>query len=379
MLTKIRLILFSSALMVFLTCILAGEQQDFLQSLLPVYQRGELKLVEEMVIPGEGSGYVMAKPSVVRVGRDGSVFVLNSGMDQILKFDKGGRFIKAFSRMGSGPGEIGQCYQMEIDPQRNVVTFDFTNRRYSFFDADGQFMYDLKPKMRSLPRQFKALSGGELLVTEHVPDFESVQSGSTVSLSRFDAAFDREKKMFSEKIFDVVWRRGGGKDTVLCPFFDGVFWDLQPDGTIVTAYARDYKLEFYSPDGRLLKTVTHKADKVAVSEADKKEYFDGITFFDGRDTKKGAPPEYKKKTVFPKFKPFFDGMVIDSEGHILLRTARREGDLVIWDVFSEEGAFINTVKIPDKAMQRMPYVHRNLFYQLRERDEEIDLVAYAFR
>lgn len=349
-------------------------------SLLPVYQRGEVKLIEEEVIPGEGDGYVMAKPSCVRIGLDGSVFILNTGMDQILKFDKQGTFMTAFSRLGSGPGEIGMCHMMEIDPQGNVVTFDYTNRRYSFFDADGQFMYDLKPSMRSLPRKFRALSGGELLVMESIADFESVRSGSTLILSRFDAAFDREKKVFSEKIYDVVWRRGGGgRNTVLCPFFDGILWDLQPDGTIVVAYAKDYRIEFYDSDVVLKKTVTHRAEKVAVSEADKKKYFDGIVFFNGRDSRKGAPPEYIKNTVFPKYKAFFDGMVIDSEGCILLRTARKTGECTVWEVFSREGKFINQVKIPDRAMGLRPYVYGNRFYQLRELDDEIDLVGYAFR
>ncbi len=346
-------------------------------SLLPVYQRGEVKLIEEVVISGEGDGYVMAKPSCVRIGLDGSVFVLNTGMDQVLKFDKQGTFITAFSRLGSGPGEIGMCHMMEIDPQGNIVTFDFTNRRYSFFDADGQFLYDLKPSMRPLPRKFRALSGGELLVMESIADFESVRSGSTVILSCVDAAYDREKKVFEEKIFDAVWARRN--NTVLHPFYDGVFWDLQPDGTIISAHARGYLLKFYSPNGRLLKMVTHSSEKVAVSEEDKKQYFDGIMFFDGRDTKKGAPPEYIKKTVFPENKPFFDSMVIDSEGTILLRTARKAGDCTVWDAFSRDGKFINQVKIPDQVMRLRPYVYGNLFYQFQERNDEIDLVGYAFR
>lgn len=360
-----------------LFCCLSLTASIWTHSLLPLYQRGMVEVKEMFVIPGEGDGYILAKPSCVRIGLDGSVFVLNTGMDQVLKFDKRGTFKMAFSRLGSGPGEIGMCHMMEIDPQGNIVTFDFTNRRYSFFDANGQFLYDLKPRMRSLPRNFRALSGGELLVMDSIADFESVRSGSTLILSRFDAAYDREKKVFEEKIFDTVWRRRN--KTILQPFYDGVFWDLQPDGTIVVAHADGYKLKFYSPDGRLLKSVTHSSEKVAVNEEDKKRYFDGIVFFNGRDSKKGAPPEYIKNTVFPKYKAFFDGMVIDSEGTILLRTARKAGDCTVWDAFSRDGMFINQVKIPDQVMRLRPYVYGNLFYQFRERDDEIDLVGYAFR
>lgn len=344
-------------------------------SLLPLYRRGTVELKQEFIIPGQGDGYLMANPSVVRVGPDGSIYLLNGGQDQILHFDGQGRFVKSFSGNGSGPGEIAHCFMMEIDSQGQVCTYDFGNRRFSIFAADGRFVKNLKPQGRSLPKEYRMLSGGRLLIAWGKPDFESAESGTNISLSLYNENLETGKEVFSTKIFDNVWKRG--ESNQIKPFYADVFWEVQPNGTIVAAYAGDYRIEFYSLDGGLLKTVHHKTEKVPVTDQDKEELFAGMTYSRGGAISRGASPEDRKRMVFPKYKPSFDGMSVDSEGYILLRTAKKKGESVIWEVFSPAGDFVNQVTFSKVVLHMFSDLVKDRVYLARETDDEPELVCYT--
>jgi len=357
-----------------LSCLLLTAS-TFAQSLLPLYQRGTVEVKEEFVTPGEGEGYLMVKPAAVRVGRDGSIYLLNSGQDQILHFDGQGKFLKSFGGKGSGPGEIAYCYMMELDPQGQVCTFDFGNRRFSIFEADGRFVKNLKPQGRSLPKKYRLQSGGRFLIAWGKPDFESVESGTIIQLSLYSETLETGKEVFSTKIFDNVWKRG--ETNQIQPFYADMFWDVQPNGTVVAAYAGEYRIEFYSLDGGLLKTESHKTEKIPVSDQDKEEFFAGMTYTDGRDVINGAPPEVRKRTVFPKYKPFFNRLFVDSEGYILLRTAQKKGDLTIWEVFSPDGKFVNQVTFSEEVLGVFSDLVKDRVYSARETDDEPELVCYS--
>jgi len=74
---------------------------------------------------------------------------------------------------------------------------------------------------------------------------------------------------------------------------------------------------------------------------------EGITFFDGKSIKKGAPDFIVKNTEFPKYKPAYSSLLVDGEGNILVHPFIEEEakQPFILDAFSPEGKFINRVEI----------------------------------
>jgi hypothetical protein len=88
-----------------------------------------------------------------------------------------------------------------------------------------------------------------------------------------------------------------------------------------------------------------------VTEKDKKDYFDSIEFYRMGERLK-EPPEYiTKYTEFPRFKPAFRNIMVDSEGNVLVILNREQEDEHgrLFDVFDSRGKFISNVRVQEEA------------------------------
>jgi DNA-binding beta-propeller fold protein YncE len=108
----------------------------------------EGKVLMTIGTPGMGGSgpYLFDRPTGVAIGANGDIFV-SDGHDQckcpnrrIMKFSKDGKFIKAWGKQGSGPGEFGGLHGMALDSQGRVFIADRTNSRVHVFTPDGKFI-----------------------------------------------------------------------------------------------------------------------------------------------------------------------------------------------------------------------------------------------
>lgn len=95
------------------------------------------------------------QPSDVAVAPNGDIFVAD-GHDagsnmRIVKYTADGRFIKAWGRPGSGPGEFNVPHGLAFDSKGRLFVADRANNRLQIFDQDGTFLAEWK--------QFSRLSG----------------------------------------------------------------------------------------------------------------------------------------------------------------------------------------------------------------------------
>jgi sugar lactone lactonase YvrE len=74
-----------------------------------------------------------------------------AGNNRILKFDKTGKFIKEWGKLGTGPGEFDQPHGLAMDSRGRLIVGDRNNNRIQIFDQDGKFLQDF--------RQFSRPSG----------------------------------------------------------------------------------------------------------------------------------------------------------------------------------------------------------------------------
>ncbi len=84
------------------------------------------------------------RPSDVVIARNGNIFVADGhGGDsnaRIVKFDKRGKFLKAWGRKGAGPGEIDGPHAIAIDSRGRLFVADRLNSRIEIFDQDGRLL-----------------------------------------------------------------------------------------------------------------------------------------------------------------------------------------------------------------------------------------------
>jgi len=101
-------------------------------------------------VAGNGSD-TLNEPCDVITAPNGDIFVADGHSGQnpktppdtvarIVKFDRNGKFIKAWGKLGSGPGEFRTPHALAFDSRGRLFVADRGNHRVQIFDQDGKFL-----------------------------------------------------------------------------------------------------------------------------------------------------------------------------------------------------------------------------------------------
>jgi sugar lactone lactonase YvrE len=94
------------------------------------------------------------QPNDVITAPNGDIFVSEghgAGNNRVLKFDKTGKFIMEWGKLGTGPGEFDQPHALAFDSKGRLFVGDRNNNRVQVFDQSGKFIEEF--------RQFSRPSG----------------------------------------------------------------------------------------------------------------------------------------------------------------------------------------------------------------------------
>jgi len=87
-------------------------------------------------------------PSAVLIAPNGDIFVGDghggTSNARVLKFSKDGRFIKAWGKRGTAPGEFETPHALAMDSRGRLFVGDRGNNRVQIFDQDGKFLEEWK-------------------------------------------------------------------------------------------------------------------------------------------------------------------------------------------------------------------------------------------
>jgi DNA-binding beta-propeller fold protein YncE len=87
------------------------------------------------------SDWLFNQPTDVAFAKNGDIYVSDGyGNSRVVKFDREGKFLKAWGTYGTGPGEFNLPHSVAVDREGNVYVGDRENKRIQIFDADGKFL-----------------------------------------------------------------------------------------------------------------------------------------------------------------------------------------------------------------------------------------------
>jgi peptidylamidoglycolate lyase len=87
----------------------------------------------------------MNQPNDVAFAPNGDIYVSDGyGNDRVVVFDKNGKFVRAWGKLGSRTGEFSQPHSIALDSKGRVYVADRNNSRIQVFDANGKFLSEWK-------------------------------------------------------------------------------------------------------------------------------------------------------------------------------------------------------------------------------------------
>jgi DNA-binding beta-propeller fold protein YncE len=83
----------------------------------------------------------MNQPNDLAIAPNGDLYVSDGyGNNRIVVFDKNGKFLRAWGKLGSGPGEFSQPHAVVLDSKGRVYVADRNNSRIQIFEPNGKFL-----------------------------------------------------------------------------------------------------------------------------------------------------------------------------------------------------------------------------------------------
>ncbi len=89
----------------------------------------------------------MVRPSSFTFDQGGNIHTVDRLLKKVFTFDKNGRFIRSWGRLGMGPGEFGAKASMNYiyaSADKHLYVSEYSGCRVSRFAPDGSYTYDFK-------------------------------------------------------------------------------------------------------------------------------------------------------------------------------------------------------------------------------------------
>ncbi len=316
-------------------------------------------LQDDLTIGGEGGGAesVLNRPQDLKVDSSGNIYVLDWGDVDIKVFAPDGRLLRKVGKKGQGPGEfdIPAFFVLSADGrifllsgrQNQISILGNTGIYLSSFRLDG-FCDGLEVdgQNRVYYSQFVPTepAGGE--------EFQLIQN--RMALVRTDES-GKEKVRLGEYPDVTMMRKvqkGGMMTGMTSRESYTTSWLIGPESRVYLGYNKDYRLDVYDPDWKLL-------------------------FRFGREFTPVRHPAYSPDGPHPEFYPAFSDWrkAFDDKGNLWLEQYVEEGVKDhVYDVFSPEGIYLRQVRVPETLF----LVRGDRAYSIVRTEDEF-LVVKRFR
>jgi hypothetical protein len=343
-------------------------------SLKEVYETGIVDLDLSLEIGGddvEDENAILYAPSGFAIDAAGNIYVLDYKLHCMKIFGPSGDYIKTIGREGEGPGEFRGASRIAIDASGRIYTHDYLNKRFQIFSPDGEYL-DSRLSQDGV-KDIVMGPGGRIYLGLQEFDFMDSSGVNWLRLLRVSEDFSESVTVDSTSV--KLWKMvqvGDAMTMATVPYPPDLIWAVSADGKIIIGRSDKYFIRILSPDLEQMGEIKRDVEAPPVTEEDKEAYYRSFE----RDGQTGLEPAMKNAMKFPRHKPYFDDIVVDWDGNILVRWSEPVDDAPGYDVFDPTGGFIGRVSI-DGLANGAVFKDGFIYSRFREEDELTKIRRYA--
>ncbi len=313
-----------------------------------------LELKKVMRIGDEQGGFYFRYPSKLSIAADGSIYIMD--MNQLLKFDQQGRFLKNFCKLGQGPGEVNYLNSFLVH-NNSVILSGIMPQKIIWFDHDGNVLKELRIQQNMMwaadligywgNRYYFVYSAGVLVKSE--PYFADVDQ-IIVELSD-DGSSLKNLITLPRKQYVMPLGEGGRKNFYIAELITEIYQNRY----IIINHTTEYLIKIYDTGEKRLSHV--------FSRVYQKVNFKGTRW--GKD--KDAPKLKYEKDIKNIFAQQSGIWVVTS------KEDDKKGALI--DVFDYTGSYLDSFYLKTKG-NILKIQKNNVFVRETDKDDNNYIVKY---
>ena len=303
--------------------------------------------------------------SGVRELPDGRVFVADPLSQVLLRVDLGAGVADTLGRQGAGPREYDGPDQVLSLPGDSALLVDLGNARLTVVSPEGEFVAWIpmfRPREGASPRtllpRFSDQFGNLYLTAASDPGAGPPDS---TGISRFD------REANTETVVAWAWHpergpiRRGEPRPILVPMDD---WAAAPDGSIAVVRANEFSVDWYRPDGEIVRGRPTAVETYPTGEPEKEEemavigrdaMFMAVTATEAgeesRQMRRGIPlgqgpriDDFQWPETLPVFRP--NGTLVSPSGEAWVNRVMPRSMPPRYELFDGSGVHLGFVELP---------------------------------
>jgi hypothetical protein len=290
-------------------------------------------------------------------------------LNVVLKFDKGGDFLKTLGKRGQGPGEIQYPVFLNISDNDELPIQDANTQKLFVFDTEGDLIRETRIESEESFGFFAVypLENGNYLKYGEYFDPESKHRQNVLQLcnSHFEILKDLDRCDHGKVVSFTQEKMTGTPRVFICQISGGTIY--------VGHENRGYEILAFDFEGNLVKKIRKEYTPADIPDGFRESWLANI----GR---------YENRLVFPDKMPPFHYFFLDDEGRLYVKTYEKgtQKDEFMHDIFNADGLFITRKSMagyggwiyPGNSLNRGK-ASNNRFYCIREKESGFkELVVY---
>lgn len=311
--------------------------------------------------------------SKIELDCENNIYLLDSKKCTIFKYDNQGKYLYRIGRKGAGPAEFRRPRDFFIDKKGKIYVLD--NRIIHILTNSGNYKKQIK--LNKYATNFFVNSKDEIIIS-----FRSYSGKKKeIIVALFSSDLKTEKKIAAFSEGEIIRRKIGDKKVTFYVehiYTPGLYFARMYDDKCVFSNSSNYVLIVIDKRGNTLLKIKKEEKGYPILKTEKKIICGKFAPY---YEKKWGKKVLQEALQFPKYRPFFNRMIVDEKGRIYVARLKsvikkkKKDTHITFDVFNKDGYYIYQIRVPF-----IPNLIRNGYlYYIDENNESEDIKVKRFK